>query len=92
MSGLEGQRRQLRIVGSGMPGQTRVELDGMDVTRCLKALAFQIGVDQEPTAVLDIVLWDVSTDADNPRIVVSEDCHKVLTYLGWTPPEGDGAS
>ncbi|MFE2326127.1 hypothetical protein ACFXD5_19730 [Streptomyces sp. NPDC059385] len=69
-----------------------MELDGVDVTRCLKALAFQIGVDQEPTATLDIVLWDVSTDAENPRLVVSEDCRKVLIHLGWTPPEGDGAS
>lgn len=83
---------ELRISGSGLPGGTKVELDGQDVSSTLTGLTFRIGLDDLPTAVLDVVLWDLSTTVENPKVVVPEATHKLLVQLGWTPPEGDGAS
>lgn len=92
MSKYGQQPGELRISGSGLPGGTKVELDGQDISSTLTGLTFRIGLDDRPTAVLDVVLWDLSTAVENPKLVVPEATHKLLVRLGWTPPEGDGAS
>lgn len=92
MSKYGGQPGELRISGSGLPGGTKVELDGQDVSNSLTGLTFRIGLESRPTAVLDIVLRDLSVAVENPGLVVPGATRELLIQLGWTPPEGDGAS
>ncbi|MFJ7269418.1 hypothetical protein ACIQV3_22700 [Streptomyces sp. NPDC099050] len=82
----------LRISGSGLPGGTEVQLDGQNIERALAGVTLRVALDEVPTAVLDVVLHDLSTEVENPRLVVPGETHKLLVLMGWTPPEGDGAS
>ena len=77
---------KLRIGGSGLPGGTQVELDGQDIVSALTGLSLHIGVDQRPTAVLEVLLHDVDTELENPRVIVPETTRDLLVRLGWTPP------
>lgn len=79
----------LRISGTGLPGGTKVELDGENLSDVLTGLSLQIGLDSLPTATLDVVLHDLSTEVDNPTVVVPEKTHALLVQLGWTPPVGE---
>ncbi|MFZ3473098.1 hypothetical protein ACODT3_10810 [Streptomyces sp. 4.24] len=92
MSKHDGRHGELRISGSGLAGGTKVELDGQDISCSLSGLAFSIDLDDRPRAVLDVVLKDLSTSVENPKVVVPDATRELLIRLGWTPPEGDGAS
>lgn len=86
----------LHISGPGAPGGTRVLLDGEDIAAVLTGLTLRIGTENRPTAVLDVVLHDLSTDVAEPRIVVPAKTEALLVQLGWTPPvdgeqQGDGS-
>lgn len=85
---------KLRLTGSGLPGDTRVELDGVDVARGLKGLTLTLDAadDDRPRAVLDVLLWELDTELDGVQFAVPSKTREVLIQLGWTPPEGDGAS
>ncbi|HEX2657846.1 MAG TPA: hypothetical protein VHU40_06225 [Polyangia bacterium] len=76
----------LRITGTGLPGGTTVELDGEDVTGALTGLSLQVGVGCRPTATLGLNVRDLSTEVENPRIVMTEKTRDLLARLGWTPP------
>lgn len=80
------QHGVLRISGTGLRGGTEVQLDGQDITNALEGLSLRLGVDNMPTAALDVLLHDVSTEVENPVIVVPEKTHALLVQLGWTPP------
>lgn len=83
----------LNISGTGMPGGTVVKLDGEDISSAVRGLFVRIDVDDRPTAVLDVVLHELSQDLENPLVRVPEATHLLLVSLGWTPPsDGDGAS
>jgi hypothetical protein len=76
----------LRIGGTGLPGGTTIELDGRDIAGVVTGLSLRIGLDDRPTATLDVVLYDMSTEVENPRVVVPEKTWDLLVRLGWTPP------
>lgn len=92
MSKHGGTPRKLRLMGNGLPGGTQVELDGVDVTSSLTGLALKIGLDERPQVVLDVLLWEMDTELDDVQFVVPPKTREALIRLGWTPPEGDGAS
>lgn len=92
MSKHGGRAGKLRLTGSGLPGGTRVELDGVDVASSLTGMSLSIGLDDKPQAVLDVVLYELDTNLDGVQFVVPPKTREVLIQLGWTPPEGDGAS
>ncbi|MGW1814078.1 hypothetical protein ACWCQM_11030 [Streptomyces sp. NPDC002125] len=88
--------RALHISGTGLPGGTTVQLDGEDIAAALTGLTLRMGTKDRPTAVLDVVLHDLSTDVAEPRIVVPTKSRALLVQLGWTPPvdgeqQGDGS-
>jgi phage protein D len=79
----------LHISGNGLPGSTTVELDGEDITSTLKGLSLRLSTEDQPTATLDVLLWETSTDLENPAIIVPDKTRELLVSLGWTPPQGD---
>jgi hypothetical protein len=86
----------LHISGTGQPGGTTVHLDGEDIAAALTGLTLRIDTENRPTAVLDVMLHDLSTDVANPHIVVPAKTEALLVQLGWTPPadreqQGDGS-
>jgi phage protein D len=78
--------RKLRLGGTGLPGGTQVELDGVDVASAVTGLSLRIGVNDRPTAVVDVVLHELDTELKNPRVVVPDKTRALLVQLGWTPP------
>lgn len=82
----------LRITGSGYRGPTEVLLDGQNVAPALAGITLRLGVEAPPTAVLDVLIGEVSTEVGHTQIVIPGETHRLLVQLGWTPPEGDGAS
>ncbi|WP_405531513.1 hypothetical protein OG592_27035 [Streptomyces avidinii] len=92
MSKRGGRAGKLRLTGSGLPGGTQVELDGVDMAPGLTGVTLRIGVDDKPQAILDVLLWELDTELDGVQFVVPPKTREVLIQLGWTPPEGDGAS
>lgn len=87
----------LHISGTGMPGGgTTVQLDGEDIAAALTGLTLRLDTKNRPTAVLDVMLHDLSTHVANPRIVLPAKTEALLMRLGWTPPvdgeqQGDGS-
>lgn len=79
----------LSIIGDGMPGSTVVELDGRDITRAVSGVTVEIDVDSKPTALLNVLLFDVSTHLDNPCVVIPDATRELLVQLGWKPPQDD---
>lgn len=77
---------RLRLGGTGLPGGTQVELDGVDVASLVTGLSLQIGVDELPRVTLGVVLHELDTELENPRIVVPDKTRDLLVRLGWTPP------
>jgi hypothetical protein len=77
---------RLRLAGTGLPGGTRIELDSKDITCSVAALSVHVGVDHLPTAVLDVILHELDTELENPRVIVPEKTRDLLVRLGWTPP------
>lgn len=77
---------KLRLGGTGLPGGTQVELDGVDVASAVTGLSLRIGVNDRPTAVVDVVLNELDTELENPRVVVPDKTRALLVQLGWTPP------
>jgi hypothetical protein len=77
---------RLRLGGTGLPGGTQIELDGEDIARSVTGLSLYISTDNRPTAVVDVVLHEMDTDLDNPRVIVPEKTRDLLVRLGWTPP------
>lgn len=83
-----GQRHaSLRISGTGMPGCTTVELDGQDISAVVTGVALRMSLGEEPTAVLDLVVHDLSTDVAETHIVLPPAARDLLVRLGWTPPQ-----
>lgn len=81
----------LRISGTGLPGGTAVELDGMDITSAIDALSLRLSVSEHPTGVLNVLLHKVDTEVENPRLVVPDETRDLLVRLGWTPPAEESA-
>ena len=77
---------KLRLGGTGLPGGTQIELDGVDVASAVTGLYLRIGVNDRPTAVVDVVLHEMDTELENPRVVVPDKTRDLLVRLGWTPP------
>lgn len=84
--------RRLQIGRGGESKGTKVRLGGEDIANDLTGLTLRMVPGELPTVVLDVFICDLSADLDDVRAVVSEETHKLLVQLGWTPPEGDGAS
>lgn len=80
------RRGSLRISGTGLPGGTTVALDGDDISAALTGVSLRVRLDHEPTAVLDVVLHDLLSEIEGPRIVVPDATRDLLVRLGWTPP------
>lgn len=88
--------KALHVSGTGMPGGMTVRLDGEDIAAALTGLTLRIGLEDRPTAVLDVVLHDLFTDVANPCVVVPAKTEALLVQLGWVPPtngeqQGDGS-
>ncbi|MGW1616369.1 hypothetical protein ACWCQZ_44375 [Streptomyces sp. NPDC002285] len=77
---------KLRLGGTGLPGGTQVELDGVDVASAVTGLTLRIGINDRPTAVVDVVLHELDTELESPRVVVPDKTRALLVRLGWTPP------
>jgi hypothetical protein len=84
--------RRLQISRGGESRGAKVHLDGEDIGRDLTALTLRLVAGKATTAVLDVFIDDLSTDLEDVQAVVPEATRKLLVQLGWTPPEGDGAS
>lgn len=76
----------LRIGGTGLPGGTQIELDGEDIASAVTGLTLRVGVESVPTAVVDVVLHELDTDLEHPRVTVPDKTRDLLVRLGWTPP------
>ncbi|MFF9271140.1 hypothetical protein [Streptomyces rochei] len=75
---------KLRIVSTGGPG-AQVEVDGENIASILTGLTLRMGVGDMPTATLDLVVYDLGTEAE-VRFEVPDECRDLLVRLGWTPP------
>ncbi|MFI8448239.1 hypothetical protein [Streptomyces erythrochromogenes] len=64
----------------------------MEIANDLIGLTVRLVPGEPPAAVLDVIIDDLSADMEGARVAVPEATHKLLVQLGWTPPEGDGAS
>ncbi|WP_199572741.1 hypothetical protein [Streptomyces murinus] len=83
---------KLRLGGTGFPGGTRVELDGVDIAPVVTRLTLHVGVDNVPTAVVDVVLHELDMELETPRVIVPETTRDLLVRLGWTPPAEEAQS
>ena len=88
----DGARRGALHISTSELGHPVVELDGVNVADSLTSLTLRLEADCLPTAVLDIMLLDVSTMSEDPAYLIPAATRDLLVALGWTPPEGDGAS
>ncbi|CAM5622444.1 hypothetical protein [Streptomyces aurantiogriseus] len=78
--------RKLRLGGTGLPGGTQVELDGVDIASAVTGVSLRIGLTDRPTAVVDVVLHELDTELEHPLVAVPEKTRDLLVRLGWTPP------
>jgi hypothetical protein len=83
---------KLRLGGTGLPGGTQIELDGADIASLVTGLSLRIGVDSLPEVTLGVVLHELDTELENPRVVVPDKTRALLVRLGWTPPAEEAAS
>jgi phage protein D len=77
---------KLRLGGTGLPGGTQVELDGVDIAGAVTGVSLRIALTDRPTAVLDVVLHELDTELERPRVTVPDKTRDLLVRLGWTPP------
>ena len=84
--------QRLRLGGTGLPGGTQIELDGVDIAHAVTGLSLHIGVDNLPTAVFDVALRELDTDLEQPRVTVPDETRDLLVRLGWTPPAEEATS
>ncbi|MET8766331.1 hypothetical protein [Streptomyces sp. NPDC004658] len=92
MSKYSNRPGRLRIGGTGLPGGTEIDLDGEDIAGAVTHLSLHVGVDNKPTAVIDVVLHELDTDLENPRVTVPQKTRNLLVRLGWTPPAEEAQS
>ncbi|MEV7154905.1 hypothetical protein AB0N77_09800 [Streptomyces misionensis] len=81
---------KLRISGAGGPG-AQVELDGQNIAGSLTGLTLRLGVDEMPTATLDLLIHDFGAETE-ARFVLPDECRDLLVRLGWTPPAEEAQS
>lgn len=67
-------------------GNGTVVLDGQDVTKAVRSLVVEGGVNQVPSLVLDLTLWELTKVDGEFDVLVSERAADLLIHLGWTPP------
>lgn len=77
---------KLRISGNGMAGGTQIEMDGEDIAPAISGLTVRMEAGAMPTAVLDVVLWELDEELVSPRVTVPDKTRDLLVRLGWTPP------
>ena len=58
----------------------------------LGGLSLSLGVGEIPTGVLNVLLREVDTEVENPRVVVPDKTRDLLVRLGWTPPAEEESS
>lgn len=83
--------KRLQVSNKGVAG-AEVQLDGEDIARDLTALTVHLAPGARPSAVLYVNIDGLAFDASDAEIELPPSTHKLLVQLGWTPPEGDGAS
>jgi len=72
-------RLHLRGDGTGT-----VELDGRQLPG-VRAVTLSASVDKVPVLELDLIAYEVTTDAE-AEVVIPDRTREALLALGWTPP------
>jgi len=67
-------------------GTGRVEVDGVDVSKQVKALTLSASAGQQSELVLHFVLGGVAVSGEID-VVVDDETRWALVVLGWMPPE-----
>ena len=66
-----------------------VTIDGVDVSRMIRAVSARVAVGDLPRVQLDMVLGSVAHTLDGAAVSVDHDTAQLLVRLGWTPPPED---
>jgi hypothetical protein len=83
---------KLRLGGSGLPGDTQIELDGEDIASAVTGLSLRLGVYGLPEVTLDVVLHELDAELEHPRVILPDATKQLLVRLGWTPPAEEAQS
>lgn len=83
---------KLRVGGTGLPGGTQIELDGVDIANAVTGLSLRMGVDSLPEVTLGVMLHELDTELEHPRVNVPDTTRDLLVRLGWTPPAEEAQS
>ncbi|MCW2920025.1 MAG: hypothetical protein JWN52_8093 [Actinomycetia bacterium] len=78
----------LRIT-SGIAGtDTKIELDGTDISNALFGISLHGRAGAGFSATLDMRAFEVDTESEDVDVQLPDTAREVLVKLGWTPPEG----
>lgn len=82
--------RDVQITGLA-PGyhNTRVTLDGTEVSRGLSGLTLQADAGDIPRLTLDLCMLDITKVGGQMEILLSDATRELLVELGWTPPANE---
>lgn len=68
------------------PREASIKIDGVNVADAVRGVAVNLGPDQLPEVVLDLVVVDVSLDLDHTQLFIPASTRHLLIEMGWTPP------
>ena len=77
---------KLEISGTGLPGSTKVRLDGYDVTADIAGLRLALDVRSKPQLELDLRVRQMGLEVDQVQVVLPDSARELLVRAGWTPP------
>jgi hypothetical protein len=77
---------KLRLGGTGLPGDTQIELDGQDIASAVTGLSLRVGTYGLPEVTLEVVLHELDTVLETPLVILPDATRDLLVRLGWTPP------
>lgn len=70
----------------GCFGGTEVRIGNIDVASALRGLTLRASLDNLHVLELDVLVHDISAEADGTLVTIPDATHKLLVELGWTPP------
>lgn len=82
---MTARRLQVKLAG----GVGTIALDDVNLGG-VTAIEMRGAVGEPLTAVLTLQMFELDTDSDDVRVILTERTAETLTRLGWTPPPTEG--